>query len=105
MPKEKGGLGLISIDHQILALATKLILWVISHGEHQLKMILREKIYQLSLCKHGVADFSWVFLPCKTLPLNESQLWTRLYSSYNQVKQEIFMPLPQSIEDWHMYPT
>lgn len=44
LPKHKGGLGLISLCHQVYALATKLIVWAISDKDHPLKSIIQHKL-------------------------------------------------------------
>lgn len=51
LPKEKGGLVIISTRDQVRALAGKFILWAISIGNHPLQILLRANIRKQSMKK------------------------------------------------------
>lgn len=68
-PKDKGGMGLISIKGQTMALVAKVILLVVEEGEHTLQCIVREKISDLSKHKWGQRDYSWLVNNCRNKPV------------------------------------
>lgn len=84
-----GGLGVISVRQQAIAKAGMTMLWVPQEGEDTLKCILREKVADLSERRWGTRDYSWLLVPCRTLPHDESALWTNLCKSWNLSKREI----------------
>lgn len=86
--KLDGGLGLISIA-QVIALASKLMVWAMSTGNHQIKTILQQKFRKLLKIKYGVSDFSWALIPCKTLPKDDLELWKNVCKSYNKAKSSL----------------
>lgn len=51
--KKHGGLGVLSITEQVIALAGKNILWTITAGGHLLKTIIQHRIRALSLKRWG----------------------------------------------------
>lgn len=69
--KDDGGLALISIKDQTIAIAGKKVLWVASDGEHTLQSILRVKLGELSEKRWGTNDYAWLFAPGHTLPKGE----------------------------------
>lgn len=73
-----GGLCLISILEHTIAMAAKLMLWIIQDDDHTLQHILRAKIGTLSIRLWGHNDFSWVISPGRTLPADDSKLWLNL---------------------------
>lgn len=49
LSRANGGLGALSLSHQVFALATKLTMWALSTGHHPLKRIIQSYIIELSL--------------------------------------------------------
>lgn len=90
-------MGLISIKAQTVALACKTILSVVAEGEHTLQSIYRKKIGDLSLHKWGIHDLSWLVAPCRTLPIDESKLWTNYYRAWNMGKRNV---RPSPLANW-----
>lgn len=74
-PKDKGGMGLISVKHQTMAKVGKVMLWSVGEGEHTLQWILRAKIADLSTRRRGLRDYAWMISPIRTKPMGESALW------------------------------
>lgn len=55
---EEGGLVLISIKAQTIAMVGKTVLWAVATGDHTLQWILRAKIVDLLERRWGRRDFS-----------------------------------------------
>lgn len=72
LSKEEGGLSLISIKFQTIAMAGKTMLWIVADGDHTLQVIYRVKIGALSLHRWGTRDFAWLTSPCRTVSVEES---------------------------------
>lgn len=53
------GVGLISLEHQVAALAAQFIFFAVSEGNHPLQLVLCSRIHEMSMHKWGVSDFSW----------------------------------------------
>lgn len=70
LPKDQGGLGVISVTNQVQALAGKVTLEALMDRKHPLETILRHHIQTLSFKRWGTTDFSWVFNHYKTLSID-----------------------------------
>lgn len=80
-PKELGGLGLILIEAQTIAIVGMTILWSTIEGEDTLQCILHVKLADPSEWKLGQRDYSWLFDTVKTKPIDESHLWSTFMDS------------------------
>lgn len=90
MPNLQGGLGVISLREQVRALISKIILWALAASNRPLLIILRGYIRQMSMKKWGCKDYSWVVVPCETLPTSQaSHLLTNLCKFWNKSKKLI----------------
>lgn len=84
LPKDRGGIGLISLIQQVRALASKLILWAITDEDHPLKKLMQASFREMSLKRWGIPNFAWVLLSCMTTPANTSKLFTNLCATWNK---------------------
>lgn len=98
LPKEEGGLGLISVKFQFFALVGGFILWTAEEGDHTLQHVLRSKVGDLSEVQGGVRDFSWLVSNHGTKPKGESQVWTGFCAAWNTMKKEI---VPKKPANWY----
>lgn len=80
LPRSAGSLGIISIQQQMHALTGKCILWSLIPKVHPLRQIL-EGLIELALKRWGMLDFSWVFVPCNTLPTSSPNIWLNICRS------------------------
>lgn len=103
-PRSRGGLGLISIPHQVRAMAGGFITWAIREGDHPLQRLLQHRIRLLSAHRWHSYDFTWIYAPCNTLPSIGSPLWLNICKAWNLLKRHL-TPWPQaSVEDWLALP-
>lgn len=86
IPRDREGIGLVSLIQKVRALANKLILLEIIVGGHPLKKMMQANIQELSMRKQGVPNFSWVYVGCSTMPLNASKLMLNLCGAWNKEK-------------------
>lgn len=99
--RRKGGIGLVSIAQQVLALLGKFIVWALTPGYTPLKAILQKRIESLSYERHSTRDISWAFVPCKTLP---ADFWLGIYTAWNTSKNCLVQIEPNNIEEWRSLP-
>lgn len=103
-PRNMGGLGLISIPHQVRALAGGFFTWAIKAGDHPLRRLLQHRIRELSVKRWGSYDFTWIYAPCNTMPVDGSPLWGNLCRAWNTLKRQLTPWHQATVEDWRSLP-
>lgn len=103
-PRNGGGLGLISIPHQVRALAGGFFTWAIREGDHPLRRLLQHRIRLLSVHRWGTYDYTWIYAPCNTLPEGGSKLWSNLCRAWNVLKRHLTPWHQATVDDWHALP-
>lgn len=95
--RQRRGLGVLSTQQQRGALVGKFILWALQPGSHPLQLILHASIQRLLHKRWGLTDFSWVLVPCNTLPIDCSNIWLNLCRSWNYIKKNIMPATPTNM--------
>lgn len=97
---DEGGLALLSIEVQTIALAIKLILWIVHEGDHTTQHILRAKFGGLSLHKWGGGpeDFSWMMALGRTLLEEGTALFYSLCAAWLIMHKHVQPATPSNWE-------
>lgn len=77
-------------------MAGKTVLWAVAVGDHMLQWIFHAKIDDLSECRWGWRDFSWLVSPQNTKPIGKSSLWCNHCTTWIILGREIIPRQPSS---------
>lgn len=97
-------MGLISIEHQVLALAGKLIIWILLGDQQPMQRLRHARLRELSTKKFRMENFSWCVLQNRTLPKGVSKIWLNLCKSWSTLIREIIPAEINSVAKWRALP-
>lgn len=100
LPRIEGGLGLLGVEAQYNALSSSLLIWILTEGDHHLRIILRSYIHNASARRWGTEDLTWIVTKCGTMRMDGSALWRNLCSGWAHLKDRLAPRRPANLEEW-----
>lgn len=95
-----GGLGVLSLQRTSTKSSGRQVCFMGDEAQDTpLQLILQASIQQLSFKRWGLLDYSWVLIPCNTLPIGGSNIWMNICRSWNTIKKNIAPPPPSNQQE------
>lgn len=85
-------------------MAGSFFLWAIHEGDHPLRRILQHQIRTLFANTRMTFDYTWLYVPCHTTPLEASQVWINMCHAWNSIKGNLRPCLPDNYQGWQDLP-
>lgn len=100
LPRAEGGLGLLGVEEQFIALTSGFMVWILEEGEHPLRSILRSHLHQVSARRWGNEDLTWIVAQCGTMRMEGSAPWRNICKAWADLKGKLVPLRPANFEEW-----